>query len=48
MALRAALRDRLTPYMLPGKCVKMDALPQLENGKLNRKLMQEWACAEEE
>ena len=46
-ALRVALRDRLPQYMLPAKCVKMDELPRLASGKLNRKQMQEWACEEE-
>ena len=46
--LRIALRGRLPQYMLPSKCVKMDELPRLANGKLNRKQMSEWACSGEE
>ena len=37
--LKIALRDRLPQYMLPARCLKMDELPRLDNGKLDRKKM---------
>lgn len=46
--LRLALRDRLPQYMLPTAYHKLEELPRLNNGKLNRKLMTEWAHQEDE
>ena len=45
--LRIALRDRLPQYMLPSAYHKLEELPRLESGKLNRKMMTDWACKEE-
>lgn len=36
-------KSKLPPYMIPGKFIKLDFLPQLSNGKINRKLMDEVA-----
>ena len=34
--LGTALRDKLPRYMLPGKTVKLDAMPFTGNGKIDR------------
>jgi len=36
-ALRAALRQRLPPYMIPARVVAVEALPTLPSGKVDRK-----------
>ena len=36
-AVFAALKDRLTAYMMPGRLVKLRALPHNQNGKIDRK-----------
>jgi non-ribosomal peptide synthetase component F len=35
--IRSQLKDRLPQYMIPGKYIRTESLPQLPNGKLNRK-----------
>ena len=37
--IREAVMDKLPSYMVPGRYVKMDELPRLSNGKLDRKGM---------
>lgn len=39
--IMAALSSKLPPYMIPTVANKVDSLPQLPNGKLNRKLLEE-------
>ena len=36
-----ALSKKLPPYMIPAVVKKVDSLPQLPNGKLNRKILEE-------
>ncbi len=38
-ALRGALRQKLPPYMIPGDIIRLDELPLLSNGKVNRKAL---------
>ena len=47
-ALRSVLRDRLPSYMIPTRCVRLESLPKLESGKLDRKRMKQMAEQEEE
>jgi len=39
--LRAFLADRLTDYMMPGRFLKLPALPHNQNGKIDRKALAE-------
>lgn len=41
--LIGALRSKLPPYMIPGKLFRMDSLPQLPNGKTDRKRLDQMA-----
>jgi amino acid adenylation domain-containing protein len=38
--VRSTLRDRLPPYMLPSRLVRMDTLPKNANGKADRRQVQ--------
>ncbi|HET9959954.1 MAG TPA: amino acid adenylation domain-containing protein, partial [Polyangiaceae bacterium] len=40
--LRGFLQDRLPAYMVPDAFVLLDAMPQLPNGKMNRRALLEW------
>ena len=41
--IRNALKNKIPPYMIPGRYVRMEALPQLPNGKLDRKALKKLA-----
>ena len=43
--IREKLKTKIPPYMIPGRYIAMEALPQLPNGKLDRKSMQKIAYA---
>lgn len=38
--IRGELKNRLPSYMIPGRYIRLDSLPQLPNGKLDRKTLQ--------
>ena len=44
-AIMLGLRSKLPPYMIPAECKKLDELPQLPNGKLDRKTIDGWENA---